>query len=96
MGDQTWRAAVAGEDRMLDFSRFNFVPSLMQGWAYTIVDVERPQTVSVEIFTIGPVQLWRNDALVHQSDDTFSYVAPLTVKTNWRWRRAKITCIYTV
>lgn len=81
MGDQTWRAATAGEDRMLDFSRFNFVPSLMQGWAYTIISVTMPQTVPVEIFTIGPVQLWNNGALLHQSDDSFSYVAPLTVKT---------------
>ena len=81
MSEQTWRAAVAGEDRMLDFSRFNFVPSLMQGWAYTIISVAKPQTVLVEIFTIGPVQLWQNGFLAHQSDETVSYVAPLTVKT---------------
>src|SRR5690606_32665221 len=54
MGGQTWRAAAAGEDRMLDFSRFNFVPSLMQGWAYTIIAVERRVQVPVVIFTIGP------------------------------------------
>lgn len=79
---QRWRYAVARDDRMIDFSRFNFVPSLMQGWAYTIVAAEQDVRVPVEIYTIGPVQLWHNESLAHQFDETFSYVAPLTVKTH--------------
>ncbi|MBK8136729.1 MAG: hypothetical protein IPK52_12980 [Chloroflexi bacterium] len=77
-----WRYAIARDDRMIDFSRFNFVPSLMLGWAYTIVVAEQEVRVPVEIYTIGPVQLWHNESLVHQFDETFSYVAPLTITTH--------------
>ncbi|MCB9455793.1 MAG: hypothetical protein H6671_07405 [Anaerolineaceae bacterium] len=80
-GGLRWRYAVTQEDRMLDFSRFNFQPSAMRGWAFTILHSEQAETLPVEIYTIGPVQLWLNDALAYQYDDTFSYVAPLTVKT---------------
>jgi hypothetical protein len=76
-----WRYAVTEADRMLDFSRFNFQPSAMRGWAFTILHSQEAARVPVEILTIGPVQVWLNDALAFQYDETFSYVAPLTVKT---------------
>ncbi|MCB9450431.1 MAG: hypothetical protein H6672_03275 [Anaerolineaceae bacterium] len=80
-GDQRWRYARTPEDRMLDFSRFNFSPSAMRAWTFARLQVEQPITVTAEIFTIGPVQFWLNETLAYQFDETFSYVAPLTLHT---------------
>lgn len=79
--DHVWRYVLAHEDRMIDFSRFNFAPSIMRSWVFAILEAPQEMAVSVEIFTIGPVQLWLNEVLAHQFDATFSYVAPLTVTT---------------
>lgn len=79
--DLTWRYSVVRDDQMADFSRFNFAPSLMRGWLFAQVHAPSAMRVTVEIFTIGPVQLWLNERLAYQFDETFSYVAPMVLKT---------------
>lgn len=86
IGDQRWRYSQTAEDRMLDFSRFNFSPSVMRAWTFALLDSPKEVVVAAEIFTIGPVQVWLNSRLAYQFDETFSYVAPLTVKTSLRLR----------
>src|SRR5262245_17688040 len=40
-GDKRWEYAVPEEDQVIDFSRFNFTPTLMQGWLFTLLEVEK-------------------------------------------------------
>jgi hypothetical protein len=76
---QTWRYTVAEQDGMIDFSTFNFRPQVMRGWLYAGLYANKAITVQAEIRTISPTQLWLNGALHTQFDETFSYVAALTV-----------------
>jgi hypothetical protein len=77
LSGQRWRYAVAEEDRVIDFSRFNFTPTRIQGWTYTCLEVAEPVTVRAELITIGPARVWVNGSLVTHFDRAFSYVEPL-------------------
>ncbi|MFN8419564.1 MAG: hypothetical protein U0528_10035 [Anaerolineae bacterium] len=83
-GGQHWDYARADEDDVIDFSRFNFNPALMQGWLYALLDTPIAQTCQAELITIGPARVRLNDQLVASFNDHFSYVAvqriPITLE----------------
>ncbi len=70
-----WEYAVTEEDQVIDFSLFNFTPSLMQGWTYTYVQSAEAQTTKAELLTIGPARIFLNERLHTHYTETFSYVA---------------------
>lgn len=74
-----WRYAPVEEDCVMDFSRFNFTPTLMQGWLYAGIYTPEAVTVRAELHTIGPARVWLNGALHTHFKDTFSYVATLKI-----------------
>ncbi len=102
-----WRFAQAEEDHVIDLSRFNFSPQLMQGWAFTGLQADRAQTVEAEIIAIGPARLWVNGELITYYHKRFSYVVdqhiPVKIKLkaglnelyihaqNLGWREARLT-----
>ncbi len=78
-----WEYVAAGEDKVIDFSLFNFTPALMQGWLFVLLDVDEPLQAQAELLTIGPACVFLNGKLhTHYADD-FNYVAlqriPLTL-----------------
>ncbi|MCA9905967.1 MAG: hypothetical protein KC547_19055, partial [Anaerolineae bacterium] len=75
VGDKRWEYAVAEEDQVIDFSRFNFTPSLMQGWLFAYLHVDAPLTARAELLTIGPARIFLNGSLHTHFTDSFSYVA---------------------
>ncbi len=81
---QPWRYSAAEEDQAIDFSLFNFNPTLMQGWLYAGLQVDKAVTVQAELLTIGPARVWLNGKLQTHFKKRFSYVAlqfiPLTLK----------------
>lgn len=83
LGGKTWAYAAAEEDGMIDFSRFNFTPTHMQGWLYARLESAQAQTIEAELLTIGPARLWLNGTLHTHYREQFSYVAaqyiPLTL-----------------
>lgn len=79
-----WRYAVAEEDQTIDFSRFNFNPTLMQGWLYAGVESPEARTVQAELLTIGPARVWLNGELVLHFKKRFSYVAPQLIPLSLR------------
>lgn len=74
-----WEYTVAEEDEVIDFSRFNFTPNLMQGWVFACLEAAEPVTVQAELLTIGPARVWLNNALQLHYAEYFSYVATQTV-----------------
>lgn len=70
-----WRFAVTGDDGVVDFSRFNFTPSLMEAALSVAIAAPEARTVRATLLTIGPVQLWLNGALAFEDAERFSYVA---------------------
>lgn len=76
---KSWAYAVAEEDRVIDFSLFNFSPALMQGWLFACLEAEHPLTAQAELFTIGPARVWLNGVLQKHFDERFSYVALQTI-----------------
>lgn len=74
-----WEYAVAGEDGVIDFSRFNFTPTLMQGWLFACIEADEALTVQAELLTIGPARIWLNGVLQRHFAEHFSYVALQTV-----------------
>lgn len=70
-----WEYTHAHEDGMIDFSRFNFTPTQMQGWLFALLETDVAQTVQAELMTIGPARVWLNGALHTHYQDKFSYVA---------------------
>ncbi len=83
IGGEPWRYVAVEEDAAVDFSRFNFTPTLMRGWTYAGLQLEQPTTAPVELLTIGPARVYLNGELVTHYKDRFSYVAlqaiPLTL-----------------
>ena len=82
-GGGRWAYAAAEEDNVVDFSRFNFTPTLMQGWLFATLLAPEAMEVEAEIITIGPARLWLDGVLQTHFDTHFSYVAvqrvPLTL-----------------
>jgi hypothetical protein len=78
-----WEYAVTEEDQVIDFSRFNFTPTLMQGWLFTLLNVDAPLTAQAELLTIGPARVFIDGTLHTHFRGPFSYVAlqrvPLTL-----------------
>lgn len=74
-GGRRWTYAATEEDNVVDFSRFNFTPTLMQGWLFATLEAPEPMTINAEIITIGPARLWLDGQLQHHFADRFSYVA---------------------
>jgi hypothetical protein len=72
---KTWEYAVTEEDQVIDFSTFNFTPTLMQGWLYTLLNADAPLTVNAELLTIGPARVFVDGALHTHFRKPFSYVA---------------------
>jgi hypothetical protein len=70
-----WEYAGAEEDNVIDFSRFNFTPTLMQGWLFACLHVAEASTVQAELLTIGPARIWVNGVLQRHYAEHFSYVA---------------------
>lgn len=79
--DHRWRYAVTEADEAIDFSRFNFTPSVMRAWIYTGLTVDENCTIDAELLTIAPAHIWVNGELQCQFDQTFSYVRTLYVPT---------------
>ncbi len=79
IGNKPWRYAVAEEDQVIDFSRFNLGPSLMEGWAFAYLKTDAPMTIQAELITIGPARVWVNGNLQFHFAKTFSYVAPMFI-----------------
>ncbi len=77
-GRHRWEFALAEEDHLIDFSLFNFTPTLMEGWLFACLTVNRSVTVSAELLTVGPARVWMNGALL-QHHTGFSYVEPVPV-----------------
>ncbi len=75
IGSQRWQYAVAAEDQVIDFSRFNFTPTLMQGWLFARLIVDQPVTLRAHLLTIGPARIFLNGSLHTHYADQFSYVA---------------------
>jgi len=75
IGGLRWEFAEVLEDQVVDFSRFNFAPALMQGWTYAGIEAEIPVTLDADLITIGPARLWLNGQLVRHYSEHFSYVA---------------------
>jgi hypothetical protein len=74
IGGQAWRYVHLEEDGAADFSRFNFTPTLMEGWLYAEIAVDAPTTLHAELHTVGPARVYLGDRVV-QRDLDFSYVA---------------------
>lgn len=70
-----WEYAAAEEDNVIDFSLFNFTPTLMQGWLFAGLHSDTPQLLQAELITIGPARLWLNGTLQIHYSERFSYVA---------------------
>ncbi len=85
-GGRRWNYAATEEDNVIDFSRFNFTPTLMQGWLFATLLAPEAMEVEAEFITIGPARLWLDGVLQTHFDDHFSYVAvqrvPLTLNLN--------------
>jgi hypothetical protein len=85
-GGRRWRYAAAQEDNVIDFSRFNFTPTLMQGWLFATLEAPEAMEVRAEIITIGPARLWLDGQLQSHFSEHFSYVAvqrvPVTLALN--------------
>jgi hypothetical protein len=75
IGGKRWEYRVAEEDQVIDFSRFNFTPTLMQGWLFTLLETEQSLTVKAELLTIGPARVFLNGELHTHYQREFSYVA---------------------
>lgn len=86
IGEHVWKYAVAEEDNVIDFSRFNFTPTLMQGWLYAGLDAPAEMTLEAEIITIGPARLWVNGTLVKHYAERFSYVASQYIPVSLKLR----------
>lgn len=71
-----WEYARPLEDCTVDFSRFNFTPTRMEGWLFCVLESVQAQTLAAEIITTGPVRVWLGRTLAAWHD-AFSYVAPL-------------------
>ncbi|MBK9749564.1 MAG: hypothetical protein IPO91_22675 [Chloroflexi bacterium] len=86
IGGKRWQYKTAEEDQVIDFSLFNFAPTLMQGWTFALIEAPAAQTVQAELITIGPARLYVNGALVEHYADEFSYVEvqriPVTLTLN--------------
>ncbi len=75
IGGRRWAYAAAEEDQVIDFSRFNFTPTLMQAWLFALLHVEKAAHLQAELLTIGPARIFLNGRQhTHYADD-FSYVA---------------------
>ena len=72
-----WEYMRTEADRMLDFSRFNFNPTLMEAWTFAYLRVPESVTFSGILLSIGPAHVWVNQELVYRFTDIFSYVKPL-------------------
>jgi hypothetical protein len=75
MDDKLWEYAAAGEDQVIDFSLFNFTPTLMQGWLFALLEVDEPIQIQAELLTIGPARVYLNGELHTHFAEEFSYVA---------------------
>jgi hypothetical protein len=71
----SWEWVVTDEDQVIDFSAFNFTPTLMQGWLLTNLYADVPIRAHAELLTIGPARVFLNGRLHTHYADSFSYVA---------------------
>lgn len=74
-----WCYAQAAEDQIIDFSLFNFTPTLMQAWLFALLNVPEKIRVQAELLTIGPARVFLNDKWVIHYAKEFSYVALQTI-----------------
>jgi len=73
--NRRWEYAVALEDQVVDFSRFNLNPAIMQGWLYAGVMASQAMTVQAELISIGPARAFVNQKEAIHFDERFQYVA---------------------
>jgi len=89
IGGKQWRYRRAAEDQVIDFSRFNLNPSLMEGWLYAGLESPHAQRIHAELLTIGPARVWLNGAPILHYAEMFSYVAlqavPVTLNLSAGW-----------
>jgi hypothetical protein len=86
-GGKRWEFAAAEEDQVIDFSTFNFTPTLMQGWLFTVIRAEQDISVPAELLTIGPARVFLDGALHTHFAESFSYVALQRVPLSLTLRR---------
>ncbi len=84
-----WTYAAAEEDAVIDFSRFNFTPTLMQGWLFALLEAEQAVTAQAELLTIGPARIFVNGDLTCHYNDEFSYVALQRIAVELRLKRGE-------
>ncbi len=74
-GNTTWRFAVTGADGVIDFSRFNFTPALMEAAIACAIVSPDARIVHAELLTIGSARVWHDGVLIADDAEQFSYVA---------------------
>jgi hypothetical protein len=73
--NRRWQYRVALEDQVIDFSRFNLNPAIMQGWLYAGLMASQAMTVQAELISIGPARAYVNQQEIIHFDERFNYVA---------------------
>jgi hypothetical protein len=84
-GGKRWTYAAAEEDHCIDFSLFNFTPTLMEGWLFASLVADTRLPVLAELLTVGPVRVWLNGRLVAHAT-RFGYVETHAVPFSFRLR----------
>lgn len=101
-----WAYRTAEEDSVIDFSRFNLTPAVMEAWVYAGLESPREFIARAELLTIGPAELRLNDRPVFSYAEGFSYVeaqripVELRIRAGWNdlfiyglmlgWREARL------
>lgn len=105
-GEQPWTYRTAEEDSVIDFSRFNLTPAVMEAWIYAGLESPRDLSARAELLTIGPAELRLNDQPEFSYAEKFSYVeaqripVELRIRAGWNdlfiyglmlgWREARL------
>jgi hypothetical protein len=72
-GGEPWRYAVTAEDSVIEFSRFNFTPTLMEAWILGWIHAPRAIRAAATLLTVGPAVWWVNGREAG-ADSAFGYV----------------------
>jgi len=81
----TWSREHTGEDGLLDWSRFCFVPEYRHAIAAVQLEVDQAEWRTFELASTGPLAAWVGDDLV-ATTDTVSYMEPLAHRLSVRLR----------
>ncbi|MGQ9908231.1 MAG: hypothetical protein ACUVS2_05270 [Candidatus Flexifilum sp.] len=81
-----WEYRTAEDDQVIDFSLFNFTPTLMQAWLFAGLEAPSAGVYQAELITIGPARIVVNGLQTVHYAEAFSYVEvqriPVTLTLN--------------